>query len=191
MAKEASRGHRSVLSRFVRSASATPGSPHARSAPKAAVKASGRNLPASARWPPHGSRRDTAWMMSEESTTAFRSGDLDAEMSLYAPEGNWEEAQLGLTFEGSSTIRGSFEDWRGRYEGYDLETEDFLNFGNGVAFLKQRETGRPVGSPDGIRVEESCGYMYVVDGGRIVRVVSSRDVNEVRAAAQRLAESRG
>jgi hypothetical protein len=55
-------------------------------------------------------------MMAEEPTTpdlvefmgrygqAFQSGDLDAEMSLYAPEATWEEVELGVGSLGDSWL---------------------------------------------------------------------------------------
>jgi len=142
--------------------------------------------------------------MSEESTTpdpleilrryqeAVRAGDRDTEMSMWAPDAVWDMSNLGLgTFKGWPAIRSFKEEWGSRYARYDLQPEEFLDLGGGVVFLKLRETGYPVGGAPDVRIEESWGYVYVFEGGMIVRMVCSRDIDEARAAAERLAEERG
>ena len=84
--------------------------------------------------------------MGEESTTpevldvwrrAIEAGsgqDLDTLMSIYAPDAVWE-AVTGLgTHEGTAEIRRFFEDWLGAYEEFEVELEEILDLGNGVAF---------------------------------------------------------
>jgi ketosteroid isomerase-like protein len=97
--------------------------------------------------------------MSQESTTpdlveltrgrfeAGGRGDLDAVLSLCAPDAVWEAASLGTSFEGVAAIRGFLEDWLGAYEEFGMEPEEILDLGNGVVFAVIRLTGRPAGSP--------------------------------------------
>jgi hypothetical protein len=142
--------------------------------------------------------------MSEESTTpgplqmllryreAVRAGDRDTEMSMWAPDAVWDMSNLGLgTFEGWPAILSFKEEWGNRYETYSTEIEEFLDLGNGVAFLTLSEIGYPVGGAPDVRVEESWGYAYVFEERKIVRMVCSRDIDGARAVAERLAEARG
>src|SRR5271169_224284 len=73
-------------------------------------------------------RRDTGWVMSEESTTPdlellrqalepLNSCDLDALMGFYAPEAVLDTTRtVGVAFHGRAAIRGLYEDWMGAYE---------------------------------------------------------------------------
>jgi ketosteroid isomerase-like protein len=77
--------------------------------------------------------RDTHPAMSEESTTpdpveltrslseAVNRCDLDAAMSLYAPDAVWESPPLGTRFEGLPAIRGFPEDWLSAYHEFWAE----------------------------------------------------------------------
>ena len=142
--------------------------------------------------------------MSEEPTTpdlvelmllgqqAFQSGDRDAEFRLWAPDAVWDLSNLGLgTRDGRQAIRSFTEEWQGRYETYANEVEEFLDLGSGVAFVTLRETGHLVGTTSDVRIEETWGYVLTVEEGMIVRCVCSRDIDEARAPAERLAKERG
>jgi ketosteroid isomerase-like protein len=123
---------------------------------------------------------------------AIQSGDRDAEIRLWARNAVYDLSNLGLgTYEGRQAIRGFIEEWQGRYETYMFEPEEFLDLGSGVAFVKVRETGHLAGSPLDVRVEETWGWVFTVEQGMIVRCVCSRDIDEARAAAERLAQERG
>jgi ketosteroid isomerase-like protein len=85
--------------------------------------------------------RDTHPAMSEESTTpdpveltrslseAVNRCDLDAAMSLYAPDAVWESPPLGTRFEGLPAIRGFPEDWLSAYDEFWAEPEEILDLG--------------------------------------------------------------
>jgi ketosteroid isomerase-like protein len=141
--------------------------------------------------------------MSEESTTPdlveltrrqFEAGsrrDLDAALSFYAPDAVWEAVSLGTSFEGMAAIRGFLEDWLGAYEEFEMEPEEILDLGNGVVFAVTRLTGRPVGSPGSALMRRRPLVFRWVEG-LVARVTApSSDIDEARAAAGRLAESRG
>ena len=147
--------------------------------------------------------RDTHRAMPEESTTrdlveltrrmfdAANRRDLDVTQSFYASDAVWESVSLGATFEGVAAIRGFFEDWLGAYEEYGMEPEEILDLGNGVVFVVVQLTARPVGSAGSALVRRRP-LVFVWVKGMVARVTAYADsVDEGRAAAERLAESRG
>jgi ketosteroid isomerase-like protein len=139
--------------------------------------------------------------MTEESTTsdlveltrasfeAANRRDLDAAMSFYAPDATWEAMDMGTSFEGVAAIRGLYEDWIGAYEQYEIEPEEILDLGNGVIFAVNCQTGRPVGSTGDLRLRQGTVATWVE--GMIVRITNFGDIDEARAAAERLAQERG
>jgi hypothetical protein len=72
-----------------------------------------------------------------------------------------------------------------RYEN-QLEAQDL---GNDVSFVVLSLDARPAGSAG--RVQERWGFTVTWAAGMIVRVIGSTDIDEGRAAAERLAEERG
>jgi ketosteroid isomerase-like protein len=140
--------------------------------------------------------------MSEESTTpnlveltrhAIESAarhDLDEAMSVYGPTSIWDMSRSGIgTYEGDTAIRGLFEDSMETYEDLAVEVEEAVHLGNGVTLAMSYQRGRPVGSSGYVEVR----YASVIEwtDGLIVRVTHYPNSNEARAAAERLAESRG
>ena len=147
--------------------------------------------------------RDTHRAMPEESTTpdlveltrrmfdAANRRDLDVTQSFYASDAVWESVGLGATFGGVTAIRGFFEDWLGAYEEYGMEPEEILDLGNGVVFVVIQLTVRPVGSAGSALVRRRP-LVFVWVEGMVARITAYADsVDEGRAAAERLAESRG
>ncbi|MGC2373654.1 MAG: nuclear transport factor 2 family protein [Solirubrobacteraceae bacterium] len=141
--------------------------------------------------------------MSEESTTTdlveltrrqFEAGsrrDLDAVLSFYAPDAVWEAVSLGTSFEGVAAIRGFLEDWLGAYEEFEMEPEEILDLGSGVVFVVTRLTGRPVSSR-GSALMRRRPLVFIWVEGLVARVTApSSGIDEGRAAAERLAESKG
>ena len=126
---------------------------------------------------------------------ALGSGEFDAEvhqldMSVWAPDGVWDNSLVGLgTFEGRAAVRAQFEDWLGSDEEFEAEVEELLDVGNGVVFLVVRQEGRPVGSTGVVRLR--MGWVAVFQAGMVERVTVYPGIDEARAAAARLAESRG
>lgn len=127
------------------------------------------------------------WRQASE---AAERGDFDAVMSVYAPEAVWDASLSGVgSFEGVAAIRNFLEEWIGAYEEYDYEQEEGHDFGNAVVFVVGCVDGRPVGSMG--RVQERWAFTSVWAAGMIVRVMAGNDIDAARAAAQRLADSRG
>ena len=121
---------------------------------------------------------------------AANRGDVDAFMSFFAPNAVWDNSPVGTgTFEGAAQVRRVVEDWIGVYEEFEVETEEFCDLGNGVAFGVNVQTGRPVGSTGVVQLRQ--GFVSLVQDGLIERVTTYLDPNEARAAAERLAQERG
>jgi ketosteroid isomerase-like protein len=139
--------------------------------------------------------------MSEESTTpdlvelAGRSfaaagrHDLDALVSFYAADAVWDMSDAGVgTFAGTAAIRSFFEDWWATWEDHRQEIREFHDFGNGVLFAAIQEDGRLAGSDR--RVEHTRGWVAKWANDLVVRMTVYLDIDEARAAAERLAEER-
>ena len=89
--------------------------------------------------------------------------------------------------EGRAAIRRFLEDWFRAWEELDFELEEVSDLGGGVVFAVVIQDGRPVGG-DG-RVRQREGWVYLWVGGSIARLTTS-EVDQARAAAERLAEQR-
>jgi ketosteroid isomerase-like protein len=139
-------------------------------------------------------------MMSEGSTTpdpvelvrrqceAANRRDVDAATSSFAPDAVFEGRALGDVFEGRAAIRSFIEEWFGTYEELVYGLEEVRDLGGGVVFAVVSQDGRLVGSAGRIRQRE--GWVYLCVGGSIARLTTS-EVDEGRAAAERLAQERG
>ncbi|HEV7565934.1 MAG TPA: nuclear transport factor 2 family protein [Microbacteriaceae bacterium] len=114
--------------------------------------------------------------------------DWDAILETYAPDAVWELRQ-GATFEGADAIRDLWVDYFSAYEEFGIETEEILDFGNGVILAVNEQKARLVGSASHIQTREA--FLYTWERGVVVRVTMYTDIDEARTAAERLAESRG
>ncbi|MCW3034086.1 MAG: SnoaL-like domain [Solirubrobacteraceae bacterium] len=138
--------------------------------------------------------------MSEESTTpdpvelvrrAFEGAnrrDTDAVMSSFAEDATFDGRALGDRFEGRAAIRSFVEEWFGMYEELEYGLEEVRDLGNGVVFAVVVQNGRPAGSAGRVRQREGWAFVWV--RGFVARLTIS-EVDEARAAAERLAEERG
>ena len=141
--------------------------------------------------------------MSEEPTTsdlmarvhrlfeAANRGDVDTAMSFFDPDAVWEIRGLGTSFEGVTAIRDFVEDWTGAYEEFRIDIEEMLELGHGVVLTLYHQEGRPIGASNYVRVRSAMVMLWV--DGVIVRntVYPESDIDEARAAAERLAKERG
>jgi ketosteroid isomerase-like protein len=119
------------------------------------------------------------------SFAAANRSDWDAVMGFFAPEAVWEVPGL-QAFEGQDAIRGFLEDLVGVYQDADIEVEDLLDLGGGIAFVTATLDGRLAGSTAHNRVRFGATYRWVQ--GLIVHIASYSDIDEARATAERLAE---
>jgi ketosteroid isomerase-like protein len=116
--------------------------------------------------------------------------DLEAVSATYTPDAVIDASPVGgVVFEGRDAIRGFFADWLGPYGEYELEGEDFRDFGNGVTFGVVGSRGRPTGGSGW--VETRFASVVTWAGGLIEKTTFYSDSDEARAAAERLAKERG
>ena len=140
--------------------------------------------------------------MSERSTTpdlverlrrsvdALNRRDFDAALAMYARDAAWDTSPVGLgIYDGRDVMREFFEDWVGTFEDFAVELEEVRNLDNGVAFFVLVHRGRPAGSSGLADLRQS--YTAIFADGLITRVTVRNDIDQARAAAERLAESRG
>jgi hypothetical protein len=92
-------------------------------------------------------------------------------------------------FEGREAIREFLEVWRGPYQDYELELEDFHDQGNGVTLSVILQRGRLPGSSSFVSVR--AGHVGVWRDGLLERNTVYLDIDEAREAAERLAQERG
>ena len=140
--------------------------------------------------------------MSQESTThdlvervrrtiqAANARDIDWALTFFAPDAVWDMSPWGMgAFEGIEAIRGFFEDWLGPYEEYAMEAEEIVDLGNGVSFAVLLLKGRLVGSSGEVQLRYASAGEWT--NGLLTRLTNHGDIDEARAAAERLAEERG
>ena len=138
--------------------------------------------------------------MSKESTTpdpvaligrtleAANRRDLDAVASSFAEDAVFDGRAAGALFEGRAAIRRFLEDWFGAWEELEFGLEEVRDLGNGVVFAVVTQSGRPASSAGHLRQRE--GWVFVWVRGLIARL-TIYEVDEARAAAERLAQERG
>ena len=138
--------------------------------------------------------------MSEDSTTpepvelarrffaAVNRRDVDAVESFYAPDAVLRSAEIG-TLAGPAAIRSFFEDILSRYDEFHGELEEIIDLGNGGGFLVTVSKGRPFGGDEEVRLRVAT--VLVGTESVIEQQTNYLDIEEARAVAERLAESRG
>jgi ketosteroid isomerase-like protein len=112
--------------------------------------------------------------------------DVDAFVSFHAPDAVLEAA-VGH-FEGVAAIRGFIEDWLANYEEFAVTLEEVRDLGNGVTFSVIRQQGRLVGSSGHVQLRHAAVDVWV--DGVIARAITPADIDEARAAAERVVEER-
>jgi ketosteroid isomerase-like protein len=139
--------------------------------------------------------------MSEESTSpdpgelarrffeAANKREFDSITSFYARDAVLGSMGMGASFEGVAAIRGFFEDFMSAYEEFEVEPEEILDLGNGVMLSVALQQGRPFGSSGRVQMRFASVATWV--DGAIVRQTLYTDIDEARAAAERLAQDRG
>jgi ketosteroid isomerase-like protein len=139
--------------------------------------------------------------VSQESTTpdliglarrlneAINRRDWDAVESFYAPDAVSVLTEGVGTFEGAAAIRAFYEDGASSMDDFHVETQEIIDLGNGVTFAVVLITGHPVGSSGEVRMR--YGSVGSWTEAVIARDTGYMDIDEGRAAAERLAEERG
>jgi ketosteroid isomerase-like protein len=146
--------------------------------------------------------RDTHREMPEESTTpdlvelvrgaveAANDRDMDAFMSGCPPDGVYDTTPSGLgVYEGPVAIRAFIQEWWDAFEDLRFELEEVLDLGNGVTFSVVGQEGRPAGSASYVRTRQASVTEWLEEG-MAARITVYTDIDEARAAAERLAGER-
>jgi ketosteroid isomerase-like protein len=128
--------------------------------------------------------------LSRRLNEAVNRGDFDTALAMYTPDAVWDASPMdGEVIEGRDAIRGFWEDWLGAYEEWEQVAEELRDLGNGVGFGVYRQRARPAGSSG--FVELHYAFVAIVrEDGLTERLVLYADLDEARAAAERLAEER-
>jgi ketosteroid isomerase-like protein len=102
----------------------------------------------------------------------------------------FDTSPLGLgAYEGQAAIREFFEDWIGTFEEFQMEPEEILDLGGGVTLAVALQSGRPVGGDGQVQWRYAAVSVWV--DGVAARTTNYFDIDEGRAAAERLAKERG
>jgi ketosteroid isomerase-like protein len=136
--------------------------------------------------------------MSQESTTPdpvetirrtfedFNRGDLDAALAVWAPTGVWRGTVDDA--EGAAAIRDLWVSYRSAFEELQVVADDVVELGDGVVLADTHHVGRLIG---GGSLSDRRAFVYEFVDGRVVRARDFTDIDDARAAAERLAEERG
>jgi ketosteroid isomerase-like protein len=93
------------------------------------------------------------------------------------------------TLEGRAAVRGWAQDWQDAFDESDLTAEEIHDLGNGVSFGVVIQRGRPRGTAGWVQFRYGVVATWV--DGLQRRATVYTDIDEARAAAERLAEERG
>jgi ketosteroid isomerase-like protein len=140
-------------------------------------------------------------MSEEESTTAdalelthhvyasLNGRDLDAIMSFFAPDSVLDASRWDLgVHAGPKAIHRYLEDSLESLYEYGVQVEEMQDLGNGVIYVVQ-VAHRAAASHAYVEIQSAPVFVWA--DGMLERVTLYTDVDEARAAAERLAEERG
>ena len=125
--------------------------------------------------------------LTQRFVDALNVGDIDVAMNLYASDVVVEGAMQ--TLEGRDAVRGWTQDWRDAFDDFELTTEEVRDLGNGVTFGVSISRGRPRGGAGWVQFRYGVVNTWV--DGLVRRSTFYLDIDEARAAAERLAQERG
>jgi len=128
--------------------------------------------------------------LTRQSMEATNRGDLDASATWFAPDAVFDVSSAGLgRFEGIDAVHAFLADWISSYEKQEMREWEGWDLGNGVVFVVTVFDAQPRGSEGTVRERWAFSTIWAKD--MISRVVASRDIDEARAAAERLAQEQG
>jgi ketosteroid isomerase-like protein len=138
---------------------------------------------------PEGSRCPDLVELMRSRVNAADSGDIDAMTSFLASDAVWDSSPMGMeVYEGQAAIRRFFEDWWRAYEASGASAEEILDLGNDLTFAVLTLKGRPADSGGEVQLRYAAVTEWV--DGVVVRDTNYTDIDEARAAAERLAALR-
>jgi ketosteroid isomerase-like protein len=121
--------------------------------------------------------------------TMDREWDFDALAGFFAPDAVWDlsGSHLGI-YKGVAAIGDFLVGYWTTWDDHHHEIEGIIDFGGGVLSVAIREDGCLKGSD--ARVQARHLQVFEWAQGRILRISGYPDIDEARAAAERLAEER-
>ena len=126
------------------------------------------------------------WRRSAE---AWNSGDFDGAMSMFSPNPVWDATGVGLfVYQGHAAIRQGWVDALSAYAAFNLSEEGRTDLGNGVVLTVLVVKG--LLSDTGADLNMRYAQVNEWREGLIARETLYLDIDEARAAAERLAEER-
>ena len=119
-----------------------------------------------------------------------KSRNFGAMMAFWADNPVWDLSPMGLgVYRGTTAVRSFFEDWISSYEQFEAEVEECLDLGNGVVLSVIVQTASLAGSSGEVMIRYAS--IAVWENSLIVSVTNHPDIDEARAAAERLAGEPG
>jgi ketosteroid isomerase-like protein len=116
--------------------------------------------------------------------------DFDAMLPYAAPNFVYDTTPSGFgVYEGMAAIREFVEGYWEMFDELSSELEEFVDLGNGVTFAVNRQHAVPRGSSADVQAREA--HVTEWTEGLAVRITVYIDIDEARAAAERLAGERG
>ena len=116
--------------------------------------------------------------------------DIDAVTGFFAPDAVLDGRAAGGLYEGRAAVRGFLDDWFGSFAELHMEVEQFVVLDDGVVLAVVNQEGRPLGVDRQVHQREGWVICWSADG-LLVRLTTHADIDEARAAAERLADERG
>ena len=112
-------------------------------------------------------------------------------MSYGSPDIVLDTAGYGMgTFEGREAAIGFLREWTSSFEDLIIEPDEILDLGHGVVLTLYHQEGRPIGGPSYVRVRSAMVTLWV-DGVTVRNTIyTEAEIDEARAAAERLAQER-
>jgi ketosteroid isomerase-like protein len=128
--------------------------------------------------------------LTRRSLEAWNSRDFDGAMVMFSPNPVWDATGIGLgVYEGHAAIREYLVEWTGLLDELHFELEEIVDLGHGIIFGVAFTTGRMKGSSGELDLRWAAIADWADD--LLKRVAAYTDIDEARAAAERLAQERG
>jgi ketosteroid isomerase-like protein len=128
--------------------------------------------------------------LAQRSLAAVNRRDFDALLPYAASDVVYDTTPSGFgVYKGVDAIRDFIESYWRAFDELQFELEEFRDLGSGVTFAVNRQHARPAGSAAPIEAREA--HVTEWADGLTVRITVYTDIDEARAAAERLAQERG
>jgi hypothetical protein len=115
---------------------------------------------------------------------------LDVSATRFAADAVFDLSSVGMgVFEGATAIHNYLADWTSAYEKQELRDWEGRDLGGGVVFAVALFDAQPLGSASS--VQERWAFTVLWTAGAISKVIARTDIDDARAAAERVAEERG